>query len=135
MGIAFQTVGLLLLSNVFMTLAWYGHLGGENQPTWPPLAFLADLKNRPLMLAVLVSWAIAFVEYLFQVPANRIGSTVMSKSQLKIVQEVISLGVFVAMAVFYWRERVTWNYLLAGLCLIGAVVFIFRDAPTQSPPM
>ena len=117
----------LVLSNVFMTFAWYGHLGGENRPAWSALAFVADLKNRPWLLAVVVSWGIAFIEYLFQVPANRIGSATMSKAQLKIVQEVIALCVFAMLAIFYWKEKVTWNFLWAGLCIMAAVFFIFRD--------
>jgi len=91
------------------------------------LAFVAELKNRPWLLAVVVSWGIAFIEYLFQVPANRIGSATMSKAQLKIVQEVIALCVFAMLAIFYWKEKVTWNFLWAGLCIMAAVFFIFRD--------
>lgn len=134
MIVVLQTVVLLVISNVFMTLAWYGHLGGENRPTWPVLEFIASLRHRPLMLAVVVSWAIAFVEYLFQVPANRIGSVVMSKAQLKILQEVLSLTVFVAMAILYWKERVSWNYLWAGMCLLAAVGFVFQDRATVPTP-
>ncbi len=129
MAVLVPTVLLLVLSNVFMTFAWYGHLGGDNRPSWAFLEFVADLKNRPWLLAVVVSWGIAFVEYLFQVPANRLGSATMSKAQLKILQEVISLAVFAAMAVFYWKEKVSWNYLWAGLCIMSAVFFIFRDGP------
>jgi len=121
------TILLLVLSNVFMTFAWYGHLGGENRPAWSALAFVAELKNRPWLLAVVVSWGIAFIEYLFQVPANRIGSATMSKAQLKIVQEVIALCVFAMLAIFYWKEKVTWNFLWAGLCIMAAVFFMFRD--------
>src|SRR5262249_13271098 len=123
----------------FMTFAWYGHLGGPNRPTSSLLEFVAGLKDRPWFLAVIVSWLIAFVEYLFQVPANRIGSAVLSKSQLKIIQEVIALAVFAAMAAFYWKERLSWNYLWAGICIMAAVFFIFRDQPngnaTVAPPM
>jgi uncharacterized protein (DUF486 family) len=126
------TILLLVLSNVFMTFAWYGHLGGDNRPTWSALEFVADLKNRPWLLAVMVSWGIAFIEYLFQVPANRLGSESMTKAQLKILQEVIALAVFAALAAFYWREAVTWNYLWAGLCIMAAVFFIFRDGPTAA---
>jgi uncharacterized protein (DUF486 family) len=116
---------LLVLSNVFMTIAWYGHLGGDNRPTWSALAFVADLRNRP--------WLLAVIEYLFQVPANRLGSATMNKAQLKILQEVIALGVFAALAIFYWKERVGWNYLWAGLCIMAAVFFIFRDGPISEP--
>lgn len=108
-----QTAGMLILSNVFMTFAWYGHL--------------KTLQNRPLMLAVLVSWGIAFFEYLIQVPANRIGHTQMSLGQLKVLQEVITLSVFVPFAVIYMKEGLKLDYLWAGLCLIGAVFFIFRS--------
>jgi uncharacterized protein len=108
------TVGLLICSNIFMTFAWYGHLKG--------------LKTSPWFVAALVSWGIALFEYLLQVPANREGATVMTVGQLKIVQEVITLSVFVPFAFFYLGERVTWNYVWAGLCLLGAVFFIFRDA-------
>jgi hypothetical protein len=121
----FKTVLLLIISNVFMTIAWYGHLGGEHRPTNPVLAYIADLHKKPWLLAVLVSWLIAFVEYLFQVPANRIGAEAMSRAQLKIVQETIALGVFAVLAVAYWRESLGWNYLGAGLCLVGAVFFVF----------
>lgn len=106
-----QSIVLLILSNTFMTFAWYAHL-----------------KQRavlPWIVAALISWGIAFFEYLLQVPANRIGYEVMSLPQLKILQEVIALSVFVPFAVFYMREPVTWNYLWAGLCLAGAVFFIF----------
>ena len=107
------TVVLLACSNVFMTFAWYGHL--------------KHLATRPWILAALVSWWIALFEYLLQVPANRIGHKVMSLSHLKMTQEVITLTVFVPFSVFYMRERLTWKYLWAGLCLMGAVFFIFRD--------
>lgn len=133
MAAAVTTILLLALSNVFMTFAWYGHLGGENKPTWAILEFVAGLKDRPWIWAVVVSWLIAFVEYLFQVPANRIGSTLMTKAQLKIIQEVIALCVFAGMAVFYWKERLSWNYLWAGMCVMAAVVFIFRDGPAAPP--
>lgn len=107
-----QTVVLLLISNCFMTFAWYAHL--------------KDLSAKPLYVAILVSWAIAFFEYMFQVPANRIGFTALSLPQLKILQEVITLSVFVPFALYYMKEPMTWNYLWAGLCLCGAVFFIFR---------
>ncbi len=108
-----KTVVLLILSNVFMTFAWYGHL--------------KSLSSKPLYIAILVSWGIAFFEYMIQVPANRIGHETMSLGQLKIIQEVITLGVFVPFAVFYMNEGLKLNYLWAGLCMIGAVYFIFKS--------
>jgi uncharacterized protein (DUF486 family) len=105
-------VGLLLCSNVFMTFAWYAHL--------------KELNHRPWLVAVFVSWGIALLEYLFQVPANRIGHTVLSVGQLKILQEVITLSVFVPFSVFYLKEPLKQDYLWAGLCLVGAVYFVFR---------
>ena len=107
------TVFLLMLSNVFMTFAWYAHL--------------RELSAKPWMVAVLVSWGIAFFEYLLQVPANRIGYHVMSLGQLKILQEVITLSVFVPFAVLYMKEPLKLDYLWAGLCILGAVFFIFRS--------
>ncbi len=107
-----KTIGLLLISNLFMTFAWYAHL--------------KDMKSKPLLLAIAVSWGIAFFEYLFQVPANRIGSTALSLPQLKILQEVITLSVFAPFALFYMKVPLTWNYAWAGLCLLGAVYFIFK---------
>ena len=112
MPILFQAVGLLVLSNVFMTFAWYAHL--------------KELNHKPWIIAALVSWGIALFEYLFQVPANRIGYTVYSVGQLKILQEVVTLSVFVPFAIFYLREPLKLDYLWAGLCLVGAVYFIFR---------
>ena len=106
------SIGMLCLSNVFMTLAWYGHL--------------RNLADRPWIIAALVSWGIAFFEYLLQVPANRIGHEVMTVGQLKILQEIITLSVFVPFAVFYLREKLTLDYLWAGLCLCGAAFFLFR---------
>jgi uncharacterized protein (DUF486 family) len=106
------TAGLLLCSNVFMTFAWYAHL--------------RDLRAKPLIIAVLVSWGIAFFEYLLQVPANRIGVTTLSLSQLKIMQEVITLTVFVPFAVLYMKQAIRLDFLWAGLCLLGAVYFTFR---------
>lgn len=108
------TTLLLIVSNLFMTFAWYGHL--------------KTMKTQPLIIAVLVSWGIAFFEYLVQVPANRIGSTTMSLPQLKILQEVITLAVFVPFAVFYMNQPIKLDYLWAGVCLMGAVYFIFRSA-------
>jgi uncharacterized protein (DUF486 family) len=107
-----KTAALLLCSNIFMTFAWYAHL--------------RDLRSRPLLVAVFVSWGIAFFEYLLQVPANRIGADVLQLSQLKILQEVITLAVFVPFAVLYMQQPVTRDFLWAGLCLLGAVYFIFR---------
>ena len=107
-----KTIGLLLISNLFMTFAWYAHL--------------KDMKSKPLLVAIAVSWGIAFFEYLFQVPANRLGSTALSLPQLKILQEVITLAVFAPFALFYMKVPLTWNYAWAGLCLLGAVYFIFK---------
>jgi uncharacterized protein len=107
-----HTILLLTISNVFMTFAWYSHL--------------RDLREKPWIIAALVSWGIAFFEYLVQVPANRIGYKVMNLGQLKILQEVITLAVFVPFAVFFMKEKLTWNYLGAAVCLAGAVFFIFR---------
>ena len=107
-----KTIVLLTLSNVFMTFAWYAHL--------------RDMRDKPWMIAAFVSWGIALFEYLLQVPANRIGYQVFTLAQLKILQEVITLSVFVPFAVFFMREKITWNYLGAAVCLAGAVFFIFR---------
>jgi uncharacterized protein (DUF486 family) len=106
------TIVLLTISNVFMTFAWYAHL--------------KDLKSKPWIIAALVSWGIAFFEYIFQVPANRIGSETMNLSQLKILQEVITLTVFVPFAMIYMGQPFRWDFVWAGLCLMGAVFFIFR---------
>jgi uncharacterized protein len=106
---------LLILSNIFMTFAWYGHL--------------RNLGNRPWYVAALVSWGIALFEYLLQVPANRIGYTAFSLSQLKILQEVITLLVFAPFAVLYMRQPIKLDYLWAALCLVGAVYFVFRSPP------
>ncbi|MDA0657387.1 MAG: DMT family protein [Planctomycetota bacterium] len=114
MSVIVKTVLLLILSNVFMTFAWYGHL--------------KNLKHRHVMIAVLVSWGIAFFEYLIQVPANRIGFGGMSLAQLKILQEVVTLSVFVPFAIFYMHQPLNWNYLWAAFCLCGAVFFVFRPA-------
>lgn len=107
-----KTILLLTVSNVFMTFAWYAHL--------------KNLNNKPWMIAALASWGIAFFEYMFQVPANRIGFTVMTVSQLKILQEVITLSVFIPFAVFYMQQPMKLDFLWAGLCLMGAVYFMFR---------
>ena len=107
-----QTALLLVCSNVFMTFAWYAHL--------------RNLRAAPLLVAVGVSWGLALFEYLLQVPANRLGYGRFSLAQLKIIQEVITLGVFIPFAVFYMGTNLSWNYLWAGCCLAGAVYFIFR---------
>jgi uncharacterized protein (DUF486 family) len=113
MQATFITVGLLICSNIFMTFAWYAHL--------------KELNHKPWIIAALLSWGVALFEYLLQVPANRIGYTVMNIGQLKILQEVITLSVFVPFAVFYIKEPLKLDYLWAGLCLMGAVFFMFRD--------
>ena len=107
-----QTTGLLILSNLFMTAAWYAHL--------------RDLRGKPWIIAALVSWGIALFEYLLQVPANRIGYTELSLAQLKIVQEAITLAVFVPFALLYMKQPLKLDYLWASLCIVGAVYFIFR---------
>lgn len=106
------TAGLLILSNIFMTFAWYAHL--------------KNLADKPWIIAALVSWGIALFEYLLQVPANRAGHEVMSVGQLKIMQEVITLLVFVPFSVLYMKEKLTMDYFWSGLCLVGAVFFMFR---------
>jgi len=113
MRAAAQTVFLLVCSNIFMTFAWYAHL--------------RDLRTRPLVVAILVSWGIAFFEYVLQVPANRAGYAVMSLPQLKIIQEVVTLSVFVPFAMLYMNQPMKLDFLWAGLCLLGAVFFIFRS--------
>ncbi|HWN17343.1 MAG TPA: DMT family protein [Gemmatimonadales bacterium] len=115
-SILVRTAGLLVLSNIFMTFAWYAHL--------------RNLAHRPWYLAALASWGIALFEYLFQVPANRIGYTAMSLSQLKVLQEVITLLVFAPFAVLYMRQPLKLDYLWAALCLVGAVYFVFRSPQT-----
>jgi len=106
----FQPVGLLVLSNLFMTIAWYGHL---------------KYKSSPLGKVVLISWCIAFFEYCLQVPANRWGNAVYSATQLKIIQEIITLAVFSGFAVVYLGERLKWNHLAAFACILAAVGFTF----------
>ncbi|OGA85209.1 MAG: hypothetical protein A2711_09120 [Burkholderiales bacterium RIFCSPHIGHO2_01_FULL_63_240] len=110
--IPLQTIGLLTLSNVFMTFAWYGHL--------------KNMSHKPWVVAALVSWGIALFEYLLQVPANRIGAQHFSVAQLKIMQEVITLSVFVPFAVFYMGQPFKLDYIWAALCLVGAAYFMFR---------
>ena len=107
------TTLLLCCSNVFMTFAWYGHL--------------RNLKGKPWLIAALVSWGIALFEYLIQVPANRIGHEVMNVGQLKILQEAVTLMVFVPFAVWYLKEPPRLDYLWAGLCVLGALFFVFRQ--------
>ncbi len=107
------TIILLCCSNIFMTFAWYGHL--------------KNLNHKPLLVAALASWGIALFEYLLQVPANRIGHSVLSVGQLKIIQEVITLFIFVPFSIFFLKEKVTMDYLWAGVCLMGAVFFLFRS--------
>ena len=106
---------LLVMSNIFMTFAWYAHL--------------KNLSGSPWYVAALVSWGIAFFEYMLQVPANRIGYTTMTLPQLKILQEVITLAVFVPFVVYYMRQPLKLDYLWAALCMLGAVYFIFREGP------
>ena len=110
--VVIKTIVLLVGSNIFMTFAWYAHL--------------QDLRTRPWFIAATVSWGIAFFEYMLQVPANRLGSTVFSLPQLKTSQEVITLTVLVPFVVFYMKESLRWDFLWAALCLCGAVYFIFR---------
>jgi uncharacterized protein len=112
-SVLLRTAGLLVLSNFFMTFAWYAHL--------------RNLADRPWYVAAIVSWSIALFEYLLQVPANRIGYTAMSLAQLKIIQEVITLLVFAPFAVLYMRQPIKLDYLWAALCLVGAVYFVFRS--------
>jgi uncharacterized protein (DUF486 family) len=115
MPVILRTVGLLVLSNVFMTFAWYAHL--------------KNLNDRPWYIAALLSWGIALFEYLLQVPANRIGYTSLSLGQLKIIQEAITLVVFVPFAVYYMKQPLRLDFLWAALCLCGAVYFVFRGHP------
>jgi uncharacterized protein (DUF486 family) len=112
MPVIVQTTALLVLSNLFMTFAWYAHL--------------KNLGHRPWLVAALASWGIALFEYLLQVPANRVGYTALTLPQLKILQEAITLAVFVPFAVFYMRQPVKLDYLWSALCVMGAVYFAFR---------
>jgi len=107
---ALTSIVLLIASNVFMTFAWYGHL---------------RYKSSPLLIAILVSWAIAFFEYCLQVPANRIGSTNLTTAQLKIVQEIITLAVFAGFSIAFLGEAIRWNYVAASACMLAAAAFIF----------
>jgi uncharacterized protein (DUF486 family) len=110
-----KTIILLFFSNIFMTFAWYGHL--------------RNLNNKPLIVAILVSWGIAFFEYVLQVPANRIGYKVFTLGQLKIMQEIITMIVFSGFAYFYMGKTLNMNFLYASLCMVAAAYFIFRDTP------
>jgi uncharacterized protein (DUF486 family) len=103
---------MLVFSNVFMTYAWYGHL--------------KDLRAKPLLLVIIISWCIAFFEYCLQVPANRLGSSFFSLPQLKVIQEVLTMAVFAGFCTFYMKQQLTWDYLWASLCLAGAAFFMFR---------
>ena len=106
-----ETIILLVVSNIFMTFAWYGHL---------------KFKDTPLWKVIIISWLIAFVEYCFQVPANRIGHGQFSAAQLKIIQEVITLVIFSLFSIFYLREQFRWNYIVGYCLLVGAVFFFFK---------
>lgn len=108
-----QTILLLFLSNIFMTYAWYGHL--------------KTLKGQPLIWAILISWGIAFFEYCLQVPGNRIGAQHFTLPQLKVLQEIITMGVFAVFSVWYMDVPVTRNFLFASVCLVLAALFIFQD--------
>ncbi len=109
----FTPIALLVLSNIFMTYAWYGHL--------------KDLRTKPLIIAIVVSWAIAFFEYCLQVPANRIGSAYFSLPQLKVVQEILTMIIFAGFCVVYMKQKLSFDYLWASLCLLGAAYFMFRN--------
>ena len=108
-----KTLLLLIGSNVFMTMAWYGHL--------------KNLREKPLVMVVLISWGIAFFEYCLQVPANRIGAGFFTLAQLKVIQEVITMIVFAVFLVVYMKQPLKWDFLWAGLCLVGAAYFMFRE--------
>lgn len=114
MPVYLKTILLLVCSNTFMTFAWYGHLKHDT--------------TKPLLFVIMISWGIAFFEYLFQVPANRIGFVQghLTLAELKIMQEVITLSIFVLFSMFYMKQQLHWNYLFAGICLVGAVFFIFK---------
>ena len=109
---ALQTILLLFASNIFMTIAWYGHL--------------TSLRTAPLLIAILVSWLIALAEYALQVPANRIGYGVLTLAQLKVTQEIITMIVFAGYATLWAGEALRWNYAAAAVCLVAAAIFIFR---------
>lgn len=105
------TIALLLLSNIFMTFAWYGHL---------------KFKHAPIWIVIFISWGIAFLEYCFHVPANRLGANHFTTAQLKTIQEVITLIVFCAFSVFYMKESLKWNYLVGFMCMAAATFFVFK---------
>jgi uncharacterized protein (DUF486 family) len=111
-----STIALLIVSNIFMTYAWYGHL--------------KNLAGKPLIVAIVASWGVALFEYIFQVPANRIGSGHLTLPQLKMLQEVVTLAVFVPFSVYYMRQPIRVDFLWAAICLCGAVYFMFRGAVT-----
>jgi uncharacterized protein (DUF486 family) len=111
----FAPIVLLIFSNLFMTYAWYGHL--------------KDLRAKPLLIVIVISWGIAFFEYCLQVPANRLGSSFFTLAQLKVLQEVLAMIVFAGFCVFYMKQRLSWDYLWASLCLAGAAFFMFRHLP------
>lgn len=113
MPVIVRTILLLIVANIFMTFAWYAHL--------------RNLGTRPLFIAIAASWGVAFFEYCFQVPANRLGNTMLDLPKLKILQEVITLGVFIPFSVYYMKQPVKLDFLWAGLCLCGAVYFVFRS--------
>ncbi len=115
MPVIVQTILLLIVSNVFMTFAWYAHL--------------KEMSAKPWFYAAIASWLIAFFEYIVQVPANRIGHTQLTLAQLKIIQEVITLSVFVPFVLFYMKQSMRWDFLWAALCMAGAVYFVFRGEP------
>ena len=110
------TIAMLLGSNLFMTYAWYGHL--------------RDFKGKPLLMVILISWGVALMEYCLQVPANRIGYQYFSLSQLKIIQEIVTMCVFAGFSMLYMREQLRLDFLWAGLCLVGAAYFMFRGVPS-----
>ncbi|MEW6412709.1 MAG: DMT family protein [Candidatus Zixiibacteriota bacterium] len=107
---------MLVFSNLFMTYAWYGHL--------------KDFRAKPLLIVIALSWGVAFFEYCLQVPANRIGFDYFSLGQLKVIQEVLTMIVFAGFAYFYMKQQLTWDFLWAGLCLVGAAYFMFRHLPS-----
>ena len=108
----FAPIILLTFSNLFMTYAWYGHL--------------KDFRTKPLIVVIALSWGVAFFEYCLQVPANRLGSAYFSLPQLKVLQEMVTMGVFAGFCFFYMKQPLTWDYLWSGLCLVGAAFFMFR---------
>jgi hypothetical protein len=118
-AVLLRTAGLLLASNMFMTIAWYGHL--------------RTMANRPCYVAALVSWGIALFEYLLMVPANRIGYAAMTLPELKVMQEVITLVVFAPFAILFMGQTWKLDYVWAGLCLVGAVYFVFRNSVPPVP--